>query len=482
LQGQVTTNTTNIAGNTTAITNLQGQVGTNTTDIAGLQGQVAANTGAIATVQAGVATNAADIAALDASAVQYDDPSHDTVTFDGAGGTRLTNLADGTIAAGSTDAVTGSQLNATNQAVAALSGAVGLAVSYDDPSLATATLGGAGGTTIGNLTGGAVSAGSMEAVNGGQLFATNQQVGANTTAITSIDGRVTQNTTNIAGLTTQVGANTTSITAIDARVTQNTTQLAAVQAQVNNVPVGYVADGDGATPSATPTNTAAFEGANGGPVRVTNVAPGTLSATSTDAVNGSQLYATNQQVAQNRADIITISATIGAGSAAPLQYSNPATPTTANGGVPTQDVTLVGADPSVPVRLHNVADAAAPTDAVNLRQYQAGLGAMQQSLAQAFADANDYTDMRIAAISFDLAELRKDAHAGTAAAMAMAAIPQTMNVGESMFGGAVGHYRGQTAFGFGFSTTAGDKLVVKASGTFDTQGKGGVAAGAGFAF
>ena len=32
---------------------------------------------------------------------------------------------------------------------------------------------------------------------------------------------------------------------------------------------------------------------------LTNVAPGTVDATSTDAVNGSQLFATNQQVAAN---------------------------------------------------------------------------------------------------------------------------------------------------------------------------------------
>src|SRR6202000_2717910 len=36
---------------------------------------------------------------------------------------------------------------------------------------------------------------------------------------------------------------------------------------------------------------------------ITNVKAGALSATSTDAVNGAQLYATNQNVAQNTADI-----------------------------------------------------------------------------------------------------------------------------------------------------------------------------------
>jgi autotransporter adhesin len=44
-------------------------------------------------------------------------------------------------------------------------------------------------------------------------------------------------------------------------------------------------------------------GAVGGERRIVNLAPGTISATSTDAVNGSQLFATNQNVATNAANI-----------------------------------------------------------------------------------------------------------------------------------------------------------------------------------
>lgn len=45
------------------------------------------------------------------------------------------------------------------------------------------------------------------------------------------------------------------------------------------------------------------EGVNAGGKKVTNVAPATISPTSTDAVNGSQLYATNQQVINNANNI-----------------------------------------------------------------------------------------------------------------------------------------------------------------------------------
>ena len=44
-------------------------------------------------------------------------------------------------------------------------------------------------------------------------------------------------------------------------------------------------------------------GIKAGSQKITNVAPGTISATSTDAVNGSQLYQTNQAVQQNSDDI-----------------------------------------------------------------------------------------------------------------------------------------------------------------------------------
>ena len=126
--------------------------------------------------------------------------------------------------------------------------------------------------------------------------------------------------------------------------------------------------------------------------------------------------------------------------------------------------------------LHNVAAGTSTFDAVNLGQLQA-------SVNDAMSGAMGYTDARIAEVRFDLSDLRDDAFAGTAAAMALASIPQTVVAGKSMFGGSVGHYRGETAFGFGFSTTAADgEVVMKLSGTIDTDGNGGVAAGAGFSF
>ncbi|ECM9734759.1 TPA_asm: hypothetical protein GDL57_23565, partial [Salmonella enterica] len=42
---------------------------------------------------------------------------------------------------------------------------------------------------------------------------------------------------------------------------------------------------------------------NGSDSKITNLAAGTLAADSTDAVNGSQLFATNENVSQNTTDI-----------------------------------------------------------------------------------------------------------------------------------------------------------------------------------
>ena len=56
------------------------------------------------------------------------------------------------------------------------------------------------------------------------------------------------------------------------------------------------------TPTTTPSNKVNLVG-TGGPVTLGNVAAGAVNATSTDAVNGSQLFATNQNVANNAVNI-----------------------------------------------------------------------------------------------------------------------------------------------------------------------------------
>ena len=576
LDGRVTVNETNIA-------NLDDRVTINEGDIADLDGRVTVNEGAITdlgdsvtAIDTRVTQNTTDIDALQTSlgnlpigyvsdsnpAVASSTPTNSTALIGAVpGGVTLSNVANGQLTAGSSQAVNGSQLFATNQqveinragiqanadAIAAIDGSGDpLGVIYDDATRTSLTLDGAGGTTIGNVAAGELSATSDQAVNGAQLFTTNQAVAANTDAIVDLDGRVTVNETNIANLDDRVTinegdiadldsrvtltevaitglddrvtinegditdldarvtvnegdistlgdrvtVNEGDITNLDARVTDNSTQITLVRNQLSNVPVGYVSDTDPSVVSDTPTNTAALIGAGGDTVRLTNVAAGTIAAGSTDAVNGAQLAATNSEVARNRtdidqntADIAAINNNLAGSTVVAVQYSNPDNPEVSNGGTVTNDVTLVGADATAPVALHNVAAGTRDTDAVNL-------GQMQSSLASAMTDNRAYTDMRfgelqsgIAQLDFDLRETRQDAFAGTASAMAVSGIPQTIIPGRSMVGGGVAHYRGETAFAVGMSTTFNDgRTVVKAGATMDTRGNGGVSAGAGFSF
>ena len=348
--------------------------------------RVDANTGAITTIDARVTVNETDIAdlstdvtnntnlinALSADAVRYDDAGRGTITLAGAGGTRVTNVTAGTLSATSTDAVNGAQLFATNQQIAAISAGAAGALRYSDAGTPTTpnggtvtddtTLVGASGGAVGlhNVRGGALAAGSTDAVNGDQLFATNQRVDANTGAITSIDARVTTNEANIANLQTNVAGNNTTITNLQTQVANNTTSISSIGDQVNNLAANALQYDDATRASVT------LAGAGG--TTINNVAAGTLSAGSTQAVNGSQLFATNEQVAANTTAITNINNTIAGSTVSAVQYSNPATPTTPNGGIRTNDVTLVGVNAAAPVALHNVAGgavAAGSTDAVN---------------------------------------------------------------------------------------------------------------------
>ncbi|KJZ14412.1 MULTISPECIES: YadA-like family protein [unclassified Halomonas] len=241
----------------------------------------------------------------------------------------ITHVAAGRLAVTSTDAVNGSQLNATNQALGELSEGVqalgdlsdGVVV-YDRGTGGTLnegsiTLAGDAGTRITNLTDATLSTDSTDAVTGRQLNATNV--------------RVTQNEGDIANLTTNLGDIAADSTYYQAKSSgsgasaSGTDSLAmgpaAVSSATNGVAIGNgakasvansVALGNGATTEAavatttatvagtdyalagsSPTGTVSV-GTSGSERTITHVAAGRLSATSTDAVNGSQLHATNQ--------------------------------------------------------------------------------------------------------------------------------------------------------------------------------------------
>jgi autotransporter adhesin len=439
----------------------------------------------------------------------------------GLGGGATYNAATGAVT-GPAYVINGTTYNNVGDALAGVSGAVGqvanTAVSYDTAAKDRVTLGGAAGTTITNVAAGAVTATSTDAINGAQLAATNQTV-ANVAASTAASlggGSVANADGSISAPTYQVA--TVAAGGAPAAATYNDvgtalTGLGNSIANVNNRidTINTVSDRavtyDGAT--GTPRDTITLAGANG--TRLTNVAAGAVNATSTDAVNGAQLNAVGQQVATNTTAITNLqngtagmfqvnnaaagpapvasgtNAVAGGSGAvssgvATVALGNGATATGANsvalgaGSIADRENSVSVGSAAANRQITNVAAGVSTSDAVNVGQLNSGLN---QTLTQ----ANAYTDARLNQVNFDLKKVRRDANGGTAAAMALATIPQAYGPGMGMIGGGISTWGGESAFAVGVSKANADgTFVLKVAATMNTRGKGGGAVGAGFAF
>ncbi|WP_322067677.1 YadA-like family protein [Burkholderia cenocepacia] len=379
---------------------------------------------------------------LTSLAVTYDDAAKNAITLGGTGATTpvaIHNVADGVLSATSRDAVNGSQLFATNTRVGNLEDSLGkggvidpitgesLAVVYDGTAKDKVTLQGADGTTLANVKAGVAD---MDAVNVRQLKDSGLigDDGKAIAAVTYDDATKSTVTLGGAGSTTPVTLKNVA-DGVDRHDAINLGQLQ---------DAGLVAPVDPTNPGAGLTSTAVtydkhedgsvnFDqitlkgGADG--TKLTNVAAGDVSATSKDAINGSQLHGTAQSVA----DALGGGSTVGAdGTVTNPTYSlaDPADGSTkteyhnvgdalANldgrtstntenitvinkqlgdsglvdpvtgqtlaavtydrnpDGTPNRgSVTLGGADATAPVALKNVADGVDKNDAVNLGQLQ----------------------------------------------------------------------------------------------------------------
>ncbi|KVE08137.1 ESPR-type extended signal peptide-containing protein [Burkholderia anthina] len=137
-----------------AVTNLDGRVTTNEGAVASLADQI--GNGKVGLVQqAGPGANITVGANTDGAAVSF---------VGTAGARKLSGVANGV---NDDDVVTIAQLRATG--LIDYTGKEVAAVTYDDISLGSVTFGGTGGTKLLNVAPGLIAAGSMEAVNGGQL-------------------------------------------------------------------------------------------------------------------------------------------------------------------------------------------------------------------------------------------------------------------------------------------------------------------------
>ncbi|WP_107919106.1 YadA-like family protein [Neisseria elongata] len=280
-----------------------------------------------------------------------------------------------------------------------------------------------------------------------------------------------------------------------------------------DTPMTY-ADASG-NPTSTPSNKVNLVGGTAGsPVTLGNVADGTVAAGSKEAVNGSQLHATNQNVANNAANIakgINFGGTTGSnnyqlGDTINVKGDSNITSTTVAGGAqlalnPNLNVTSVtttdaagnktvtnGSGVTItpasgnPVslttgglnnggnKITNVAAGTDGTDAVNVSQLNQALGSITGANTANFTALNNKVN-----------EVAADAKAGTAAAMAVAGLPQAYLPGKSMMavGGSV--YRGESGYAIGYSTISdGGNWIVKGTATGNSRGHYGATAAVGY--
>ncbi|MDM2908138.1 trimeric autotransporter adhesin SadA [Citrobacter sp. Cpo015] len=202
----------------------------------------------------------------------------------------------------------GSALSALNTSItnteASVAGLADDALLWDDSASAFSANHSGSDSKITNLAAGTLAADSTDAVNGSQLFDTNEKVDQNTADITTNTDSINQNTADITANTDSINQNTTDIAANTTSINQNTTDIATNTTNINNLSDSVTTLTDDAL--LWDADSGAFSANHSGSAsKITNLAAGTLAADSTDAVNGSQLFATNENVSQNTTDIAT---------------------------------------------------------------------------------------------------------------------------------------------------------------------------------
>ncbi|MDQ8861706.1 YadA-like family protein [Acinetobacter colistiniresistens] len=294
-----------------------------------------------------------------------------------AGNKQISNVAAGTNA---TDAVNKGQLDSAisnvNNNVNELSNN---AVKYDDASKDKITLGGTNGTTITNVKDGNIAQGSKDAVNGGQVAQIRDD----------LQGQITNNTNNINNIKNDINNGTVGLVK-----------------QANSSAEVTVAKDTGGTK----VNVA---GTDGNRV-VTGVKDGAINKTSTDAINGSQLNATNQKVVEF----------LGGGAGYDNITNSFTNPTYNVGG---KDYNNVGGA----VDALNKADQALNSKIDNV----------SNRLEQAFYSTNQRID-----------DVEKKANAGIAAAMALEAAPYI--AGKYTYSAGASYHGGENAVGVTLRKTA----------------------------
>jgi len=249
------------------------------------------------------AVNVSQLQAINDGAVKYDTGlllEKSLITLEGAvttdggtsNGTKITNLAKGDISVNSSDAVNGSQLYNITQ---------GFTTNIDNLGTSTAT--NLGGGAVYDSTTGIISAPTYN------VYGTSQtNVGD---AIATLQTNAPLQYSDANGVPTPlVPSNDVTLVGssagpvrihnvadgIDPNDAVNKSQLDAVQAGVSDLDALAVKYDSASKDTISLAGTTSTDGGVTGGTRLTNLHQGTLSATSTDAVNGTQLFETNLRI------------------------------------------------------------------------------------------------------------------------------------------------------------------------------------------
>ncbi|MFZ7344385.1 YadA family autotransporter adhesin, partial [Avibacterium volantium] len=327
----------------------------------------------------------------------------------------------------------------------------------------------AGDKKVTGVADGDISATSKDAVNGSQLYTVQQAAKAAKTEVEAGD--------NIK-VTSKTGGNGQTIYTVATKK----------DVSFDNVNVGGVSINKDT-------------GINAGNKKVTGVAVGDVNANSTDAVNGSQLHETNQNVAKNAANIANNTAAINKGlnftaddgktlnrqlgdTVAVNGDENITTSVTSSGVkvalnknlkvdsvtagntvVNNDGVTIGTGDKAVSLtqnglnnggnRITNVAPGKDPTDAVNVAQ---------------LSNVANHLDNKVNKVAGDMKRMDKKLRAGIAGAAALGMLPQPTRPGKSMVSVGGTTYRNESAVALGVSRVSdNEKWVIKVGASANTR-------------
>lgn len=263
----VATNTANIADNTA-------DIATNTTDIA-------TNTADIATNASSITTLNADVDTLEKDALLWNGTAFSAKHGVDGADSKITNVAAGSLADDSTDAVNGAQLKATNDSIAIMGDTISDieddALLWDGSSFSAKHGTKGDNSKITNLLAGTVSSDSTDAINGSQLY------GVADSFTSYLGGGADISDTGVLSGPTYTIGGTDYTNVGDALAAINTSFSTSL--------------GDALLWDATAGKFSAKHGINNAPSVITDVANGAVSSTSSDAINGSQLYGVSDYIA-----------------------------------------------------------------------------------------------------------------------------------------------------------------------------------------